>query len=339
MKSKKIIAGVLSAAMTLSLFSAVSLNTEAAKKPALSKSSLTVKVGASKTLTVKNAPKKATITWTTSKKSVAKVSKKGKVTGVKAGNATIKAVVKKGKVKVATLKCKVTVKAATAPEVKNMVTKSTEYGPVNGVVKEGVESFYGIPYGKDPVGDLRWAAPTAPDSWTEARDCTELEEIAFQQATDWSTGKTVIKGTTDCLNLDVFAPEGAENLPVLVYVHGGNNQTGSSYDELKSAYDTANRLGCVVVSLNYRTGFLGFNALPAITKSGKETGNFALLDIEEAMKWVQRNIASFGGNKDNVTVSGFSAGGRDVMAMLLLLVNTRSGMLVWWRRMEKIWML
>lgn len=202
------------------------------------------------------------------------------------------------------------------PETK--LVRTTQYGKVQGVDQEGVEVYYGVPYGADPVGELRWAEPTAPASWTDIRDCTERAPIALQMATVYNsdgTSSTKLTGTTDCLNLDIYTTSDAQDLPVLVYVHGGNNQTGSSYGEV-IGNDLVVNDGCVVVSLNYRTGLFGFNALPALTEEGT-SGNYGLLDIAFALQWVRDNIAQFGGDASNVTVSGFSAGGRNVMAMLV----------------------
>ncbi len=197
--------------------------------------------------------------------------------------------------------------------------RSTAYGDVMGTVQNGVDVYYGVPYGADPVGELRWSAPTAPAAWTETLDCTEKAPIAMQMATVYTAegSTTALAGTTDCLNLDIFTPENAENLPVMVYIHGGNNQTGGSYEEIKDGTYLAATDECVLVSLNYRTGLLGFNALPALQTEEGSTGNYALLDIAFALEWVRDNVSSFGGDPNNVTVSGFSAGGRNVMAMLV----------------------
>lgn len=203
-------------------------------------------------------------------------------------------------------------------EAASTLIRSTQYGDVQGTDQDGVEVYYGIPYGADPVGELRWADPTAPEAWTDVLDCTEREEIALQMATVYDSdgnASTQLTGTTDCLNLDIYTTSTAEDLPVLVYVHGGNNQTGSSYGEV-IGNDLVVNDDCVVVCLNYRTGLLGFNALPALTEEGT-SGNYGLLDIAFALQWVRDNIAEFGGDPANVTVSGFSAGGRNVMAMLI----------------------
>ena len=188
---------------------------------------------------------------------------------------------------------------------------------MQGVDKDGVEIYYGIPYGAEPAGELRWKEATAPEAWEEVRDCTQREPIALQLGTvynDDGSRTTALTGSTDCLNLDIYTTAEAEGLPVLVYVHGGNNQTGSSFEVVGNDITVTDN--CVYVALNYRTGLLGFIALPALVNQ-ETSGNFGLLDIAAALRWVRDNIASFGGDPANVTVSGFSAGGRDVMAMLL----------------------
>ncbi len=195
------------------------------------------------------------------------------------------------------------------------VVKTTSYGEVEGLSYDTYQVWYGIPYAAAPTGDLRWAAPEDPEAWTETLDCTEAGNKAIQAGTDYTTGENVISGEEDCLNLDIYSTEGAENLPVMVYIHGGNNQTGDS-SEIKGTEIVVDE-NCVFVSLNYRLGILGFNCLPAFQTEEDATGNYAMLDIAKALDWIQENIAEFGGDPDNITVSGFSAGGRDVMAMLI----------------------
>ena len=190
--------------------------------------------------------------------------------------------------------------------------RDTTSGPVRGVRAEtggAAMIWYAIPYGAAPVGDLRWAPPADVEPWTEARDCTAPGEMAYQM----SSGEAA--GTEDCLNLDVYAPEVAENLPVLVFLHGGNNQTGNTKELIGS--ELVVKDNCVFVTLNYRLGIFGFNCLPALHTEEGSTGNYAMLDVAKALDWVRDNIAAFGGDPENVTISGFSAGGRDVMAMLV----------------------
>lgn len=199
-------------------------------------------------------------------------------------------------------------------EYQNSTIQNTEYGKVEGYLDDEDKTLIwkGIPYAKAPVGDLRWKEPQDPENWTKTLDATEPKEIAIQLSGN------EIKGSDDCLSLDIYRPNTDEkNLPVLVFIHGGNNQTGSSADI--DGTNLAVNANAIVVSIQYRLGALGFINLPAL-KDGNEyenSGNFALLDINKALDWVNENIANFGGNKENITVSGFSAGGRNVMAMLI----------------------
>ncbi len=170
----------------------------------------------------------------------------------------------------------------------------------------------GVPYAAAPVGELRWRAPQDHEDWEGTFDATQDGNIGIQVS-----GGEVI-GEEDCLNLDIYRPNTDEtNLPILVYIHGGNNQTGNSKEfPLEKLAVSAN---CMVISLNYRLGCLGFNSLPAL-KTGdplEDSGNYTMLDFVKALDWIVENAESLGADPDNITVSGFSAGGRDVMAMLI----------------------
>lgn len=170
----------------------------------------------------------------------------------------------------------------------------------------------GVPYAAAPVGELRWRAPQDHEDWEGTFDATQDGNIGIQVS-----GGEVI-GEEDCLNLDIYRPNTDEtNLPILVYIHGGNNQTGNSKEfPLEKLAVSAN---CMVISLNYRLGCLGFNSLPAL-KTGdplEDSGNYTMLDFVKALDWIAENAESLGADPDNITVSGFSAGGRDVMAMLI----------------------
>ena len=187
--------------------------------------------------------------------------------------------------------------------------RPTAGGPVQGKeLEEGCLVWYGVPYGAAPAGALRWQPPQDPASWSDPLDCTAPAPMALQPCNGMAAG------TEDCLKLDIWAPDGAAGLPVVVYFHGGGNRTGSP-EELPGTR-LASRAGCVFVSVGYRLGLLGFNSLPALQNGPDSTGNYALLDAARAFDWVQENIASFGGDPRNVTAMGFSAGGRDVLAML-----------------------
>ena len=183
----------------------------------------------------------------------------------------------------------------------------TQYGPVQGAENGGVFGWYGVPYAAAPVGEARWTAPQEPTAWASPRDCTSPDAPAFQYT-------NCALGSEDCLNLSIFAPADAQNAPVLVYLHGGGNQTGSSQEV--SGAEVARQLGCVFVGVEYRLGLFGWNCLPALCPAADDTGNFALLDIAKALDWVKENIAAFGGNGQNVTLFGFSAGSRDALALL-----------------------
>ena len=199
----------------------------------------------------------------------------------------------------------------------DLLIRQTEYGPVQGQAGDGIGIWYAVPYGAAPVGELRWTPPQNPETWTEPLDCASPGAMAYQMASGEAAG------TEDCLNLDIYAPDNAENLPVLVFLHGGNNQTGNTRELIGSelVINGDDRLNdgqtCVFVTLNYRLGIFGFNCLPALHTEENSTGNYAMLDVAKALDWVKNNIAEFGGNPDNITISGFSAGGRDVMAMLV----------------------
>ena len=198
-------------------------------------------------------------------------------------------------------------------EKSNEVTiRETEFGKVQGVSEDGVYKWLGVPYGGDTSGENRWQAPTDPEEWAGILDTTKPGDIALQLSADGAVG------SESALNLDIYRPENEkEDLPVLVFIHGGNNQTGKA-QEISGASFARNQ-DAIVVSVNYRLGALGFNPLPAL-KTGTEeenSGNYTLLDLEKSLTWIRENIENFGGDSNNVTVSGFSAGGRDVMAMLI----------------------
>lgn len=202
---------------------------------------------------------------------------------------------------------------STSQSYKKGITQETKYGNVRGYenVEENALVWKGIPYAKAPVGDLRWKAPEDPAPFEGTFDATKPGNIAIQSSAQG------IVGSEDSLNIDIYRPNTIKkNLPVLFFIHGGNNQTGTSQEITGESF--VNDLDAIFVSVNYRLGPLGFNPLPALnTGNGLEdSGNYALLDIAKSLDWVKENITSFGGDPNNVTISGFSAGGRDVMAAL-----------------------
>lgn len=192
----------------------------------------------------------------------------------------------------------------------NSILKNTIYGKIVGKMdtKNNVIEFLGVPYA---VAE-RWKKPKKVDKWNDELDVTNYPEKCVQ----FNNGKTF--GVENCLNLNIVRPNTNDtNLPIMVYIHGGNNQSGDA-TEIKGN-DFVNDLNVIFISVNYRLGVLGFNPL-SVLKDGDElenSGNFALMDIAMALDWIKENSEVFGGNANNITISGFSAGGRDVMATLI----------------------
>ncbi|MGW3108746.1 carboxylesterase/lipase family protein [Streptomyces sp. NPDC001100] len=190
----------------------------------------------------------------------------------------------------------------------------TDKGPVRGAVSHGVERFVGIPYAAAPTGSLRWTPPRPAARWTGVREAT-----AFGNPCPvLPSGNGPRSETEDCLDVNVWRPAGVRTgarLPVHVFIHGGGltNGSGAQNDESKLVRET----GVIGVSLNYRLGVFGFLGLPALTKEGGESGNYGFMDQQAALRWVQRNIAAFGGNPGAVTVDGESAGGWSVCGHLV----------------------
>lgn len=190
-------------------------------------------------------------------------------------------------------------------------------GPIRGRVDGKLHAFLGIPYAAPPVGELRWMPPTPPMSWQVERLATTYGHSCPQNADLGVFGKP--GGAEDCLSLNVFVSPDAlaekGKLPVLVWIHGGSLWVGSGqdYDPQKLVVEGK----AVLVTLNYRLGLLGYFASPALKAEGHAVGNFGLMDQQFAFDWVQRNIAAFGGDPENVTIAGESSGGNSVMAHVL----------------------
>ncbi|GAA1123940.1 carboxylesterase family protein [Kribbella jejuensis] len=185
----------------------------------------------------------------------------------------------------------------------------TGNGFVRGVSADGTSAFLGIPYAAAPTGNLRWRAPQPVPSWRGVRDATKYGP-GCPQAPGIAPPGTL---SEDCLYLNVSTANlhGMTKRPVLVWIHGGGltADSGSNYDGTKLA-----KAGAVVVTINYRLGALGFLAHPALASRGGAAGNYGLMDQQAALRWVQRNIAQFGGDPHNVTIAGESAGGMSVLA-------------------------
>lgn len=199
----------------------------------------------------------------------------------------------------------------------------TDKGPVRGVKDENdIYAFRGIPYAKPPVGNLRWREPKEADFWQDPPEA-KRGDSCFQ---NWQLCALIGGGdprplSEDCLYLNVWTPRLGipESLPVMVWIHGGGYVIGAG--DLPPYVGTLlAKRQVVVVNINYRLGHLGFFAHPALDAEAererrKMVNNFALLDQIAALEWVQRNIGLFGGNKNNVTIFGQSAGGRSVLSL------------------------
>jgi len=199
------------------------------------------------------------------------------------------------------------------PEEQQKVRTQTPCGPVEGVQADGISVYKGIPYAAPPVDDLRFAPPQDVTPWTEVLDCTEFGPIAVQDKAQEGSSMS-----EDCLSLNIWTPakSGHEKLPVYVWIHGGGFAQGSGAQDL---YDGTNfaKDGIVVVTINYRLNALGFLATQETYDEYGTTGNWGLLDQIKALEWVRDNIEAFGGNPDQVTIGGESAGSYSVSALVV----------------------
>ncbi len=192
-------------------------------------------------------------------------------------------------------------------------------GAVEGRLDGAVRVFKGLPYAQPPVGVARWTPPRPLSAWAGIRKATEFGPACFQptQAMASVYAEPPPPMSEDCLSLNIWAPAAADKAPVFVWIHGGALSSGSSrqaiYDGAKLA-----RQGVIVVSINYRLGVLGYLAHPDLSAQSPLgiSGNYGLLDQIEALRWVQRNIAAFGGDPANVTIAGESAGGLSVLYLM-----------------------
>jgi para-nitrobenzyl esterase len=177
-------------------------------------------------------------------------------------------------------------------------------------------SWKGIPYAKPPVGDLRWKAPQEPEKRSTPLKTVSFCEICPQYTDHDSNPATpaVIQGNEDCLYLNIWRPKTrVANLPVYFWIHGGGNSIQWPLLSYTDAAALANKSNMVVVTVNYRLGPMGFFSHPALRTGKKDdetsdSGNFAILDLIQALYWVKANIKGFGGDPENVTIAGESAG-------------------------------
>jgi para-nitrobenzyl esterase len=214
------------------------------------------------------------------------------------------------------------------------MVRDTQYGKILGIMepKQGGFSWLGIPFAKPPVGNLRWQPPQEPDPWKgvlktqqHGNACTQIGGMFGPppEGKDYSAiAETFYKpiGSEDCLYMNIWRPKSQENnLPVVVWIHGGSNVVGASYDALYNGNNLANSVNAVVVTVAYRLGLMGWFYHPALNTgdSLRDSGNFALLDLIQGLKFVKNNIANFGGDPGNVTIMGQSAGSTNVNALIV----------------------
>lgn len=209
-------------------------------------------------------------------------------------------------------------------------------GWVEGLIEDGLVIHRDVPYAAAPVGNLRWRAPQPVESWSGIRSATQFGPACWQNTaggdalflerltegagmggfTSWllktAASWTALEISEDCLSLNIMAPEGSQGLPVMVWIHGGAHQFGSGGGPYESP--TLVREGVVLVSINYRLGLYGFLAHPELSAEhpSGSSGNYGMLDQIAALKWVRAHISKFGGDPNNVTIFGESAGGHSV---------------------------
>lgn len=196
---------------------------------------------------------------------------------------------------------------------------STAQGQLRGAREGTVASYKGIPYAAAPVGALRWRPPQAASSWKGVREAWQYGNDCMQKPLPFAPSSKQ-EMSEDCLYLNVWAPVHAKHpLPVMVWLHGGGLTIGSGSIPTSGGYTFA-RKDVVLVTLNYRLGRFGFFMHPALKAAHPDepTGDYGLMDQIAALKWVKRNIADFGGNPDNVTVFGQSAGGVSILHLMAM---------------------
>ncbi len=190
----------------------------------------------------------------------------------------------------------------------------TTEGPIVGAFSDkaaGVRVYKGIPYAAPPIGELRWRAPAPHPPWRGVREAVEFGTPCWQPHVTGIYSRGTVPRSEDCLYLNVWTASSAgHKAPVMFWIHGGSFEIGHGHLEWYDGTDTA-RDGIVLVTINYRLGPFGFFAHPWL-EGEDANGNQGLLDQVAALRWVQANIAAFGGDPDNVTIFGESAGSASV---------------------------
>lgn len=193
------------------------------------------------------------------------------------------------------------------------VQTKTQHGTIEGNYNtySNIQTYFGVPFAKPPLGELRWKAPQPMDDWEGVKETKTfgprpMQTMVFGDMKSRSNGVS-----EDCLYLNIWTPASrhTKDLPVLVYFFGGGNVAGDA-SEYRYDGESMAKKGMVVVTTNYRLNIFGFFAHPDLSAeaSYKSSGNYGLLDQNAALKWVQKNIAAFGGDSTKVTIAGESAG-------------------------------
>lgn len=219
-------------------------------------------------------------------------------------------------------------------ETDNEVLLTAGGEQLRGQVDNGIAIFRGIPFAQPPVGELRWREPRSAVPRSGLQSASTFAPACMQTSynTDWY--RDIVKAfgadadlaptpnsiSEDCLYLNIWSPQAGKNsrLPVIVYIYGGNNLGGWSYEPNYLGHNLAAK-GAVVVSIAYRLGVFGFFAHPQLTleSANASSGNYGLLDQIKALEWVKTNISVFGGDAENITVMGESAGGANISHLML----------------------
>lgn len=193
-------------------------------------------------------------------------------------------------------------------------------GAMQGSEQGDVRIFRGIPYAQPPMGTMRWKPPATLPTWQGVRKANDFGPACVQPRARSSGIYTnpPERMAEDCLTLNIWTPDGAKAVPVFVWIHGGALVGGYSHERMYDGARMAARGGAIIVSINYRLGILGYLAHPELSKESPDgiSGNYGLLDQIAALQWVRRNIAAFGGDPDNVTIAGESAGALSVMYLM-----------------------
>lgn len=206
-----------------------------------------------------------------------------------------------------------------APALAGAPTVNAPAGTVQGTAEGGLFVFRSLPYAQPPTGAMRWKPPLPLPKWKGTRDASKFGPACMQPKPKgesiyaWDLGAV----SEDCLTLSIWTPDTKKKLPVFVWIHGGALSGGAGSEPIYNGSQLASR-GLVVVNINYRLGILGFLAHPALSAESRRniSGNYGLLDQIAALRWVQKNIAAFGGDPGNVTIAGESAGALTVMYLM-----------------------